>query len=57
MTPSFCTCLQALNAKVVLPSDSSPVISPSPVDGLHLEAQAHKALGLAVADIAKNILG
>ncbi len=37
--------------------DSSSVISPSPVDGLHLEAQAHKALGLAVADIAKNILG
>lgn len=37
--------------------DSSLVISPSAVDGLHLDPQAHKALGLAVADIVKIILG
>jgi len=37
--------------------DSSQAISPSVVDGLHFEPQAHKALGLAVADIVKKILG
>lgn len=37
--------------------DSSQLISPSPVDGLHLEPEAHEELGLAVAGCIREILG
>jgi lysophospholipase L1-like esterase len=36
--------------------DSSQVISPSPVDGLHLEPKAHKALGLKIAEIVSRLI-
>ena len=36
--------------------DTSTVIRSSDIDGIHLEKEAHKALGEAVAKIVKNIL-
>jgi len=36
--------------------DTSTVMKSSDVDGIHLEKEAHKALGEAVAKIVKNIL-
>jgi lysophospholipase L1-like esterase len=36
--------------------DTSTVIKSSDIDGIHLEKEAHKQLGIAVAKIVKNIL-
>ena len=37
--------------------DAASVASPSKIDGVHMDPQAHRALGLALADAVRKILG
>ena len=37
--------------------DAGAVASPSPVDGVHLDAGAHGALGDAIAEVVPGLLG
>ena len=37
--------------------DAATVAVPSKVDGVHMEPESHRALGLALADKVREILG